>query len=263
MRVVLVTVGLLTVLGAAAAGERTLPEPIEQLPPPRQLGPAACAPASGMHQLKELLQEFRAEREALQTTCGSLSRDLDDGLGPVDADAARLRARVGEMLSKMDKGKAAPRALPAEVIGPAVKRPEMIKGVPAPPAPLPMPHGAPTDHGPVTPVAQPVDAVTIGQALFRAGNYESALKTLQTVDPKSQTPETKLAVQYMTAVCLRHAGKSAEAIGLFREAANSRVDEFLALCAQWELSQLRWKQGVEERLADIRKRRVALEGTAP
>lgn len=264
MRAVLVILGTVALAALARAQEGGGGAPVDELPVPRRLESPSCSVPPAPHRLNDLLQEFRAEREALQSTCGSLARELEEGLGPVEGDTAVLRARVGELLARIEKAKAAaPRALPPDVTGPTKRPVPSVRSAPEPPALLAMPHGAPPEPGPAIPASQPVDAVVLGQALFRAGNYEAALKTLQSADVKNMAPETRLAVQYLSAICLRQLGKASEAMSLFREAANSRLDEYLALCAQWELAQLRWKQGTLERLSDLRKRRTALDGGAP
>jgi hypothetical protein len=106
---------------------------------------------------------------------------------------------------------------------------------------------------------KPVDAMGLAQALFRTGDYEGALSAYRLLDPKSLGKADRPGVQYMTATCLRKLGKTDEAANLYREVANSKDDEALADCAQWQLSALRWRRDLEAQLAKVRQRRQALE----
>ena len=232
---------------------QTVPKPA---PPERIFLPPRRAPDKPRPDPEELLREIsrlRKEREALQSERGELSRPTEAGDGAA-AEAARLRLRLAELLLKLGgRGPAAPPTPEPTTVPPTPGKP-----------PAPKPDTAPTPTGPepppLPPTGQFVDPVALAEALFRAGDYEAALGTYRLLDVSGMDNEKRLAIQYMTACCLRKLGKLDEAATLYREVANAKEDAILAECAQWQLGAVTWRRDLESRLQQLRQRRQALEG---
>jgi hypothetical protein len=104
-----------------------------------------------------------------------------------------------------------------------------------------------------------LDPLALAHALFRAKNFEGALKAYQMIPTEGMKAEERAPLQYLMATCLRKLGHVEKASGLFRDVANSKGDEAMATCAQWQLSVLRWHKDVDDQLKDIRRRRQDLE----
>ena len=107
------------------------------------------------------------------------------------------------------------------------------------------------------PVAMEVrtDPFLLGQAQFRAEEYEAALATFRRTDPEALSHEEKLLLQFFSAGCLRKLGKLEDAAALYREVADAREDDFLTECALWHLGALGWRRDMERQLAELRKAR--------
>ena len=116
-----------------------------------------------------------------------------------------------------------------------------------------------TEDLPALGIGRPADPQALAELLFQTGDFDGALKAYRSLDAGGQRPEERLAVQYMTACCLRQLGKMDEAATLYREVANSKDDDMLASCAQWQLSALRWHHELNDQLEQLRQRRQALE----
>lgn len=266
-----------------------LPQPAEPLPlpPPGPLVPGGVPPRSGDmppclvmpgSRLKELLAEFRAERDALEAAYTTSVRDFETGLGPSSGETALLRLRIKEALNRLARRRTAKKvAPPAPTPAPAAKKGPATQHETSTPVPAAPPNPAPPEpeefplktegpalekHPRVGP-GRPVDPLALGQTLFRVGKYAEALKAFESIDLRGSVTEARAPVQYLKASCLRHLGKADEAAALYREVANARGDEQLAACARWQLSTLRWQRETATRLEEIRRRRQALETSAP
>jgi tetratricopeptide (TPR) repeat protein len=230
------------------------PDPV--LPPPRLL-PDDCGRRPSISPLLERIQQLKGEREALESAYEAANRSLEEGLRRDNSDTALLKLRVKELLGKLAKHRAAST--------PAPHRP----GTVAPLAPVPtVPHSEtpaaappPGSSAEVAPHGQraPIDPLALGHALFRAGNYEGALQAYRMTELKGTRADERAPIQYLIACCLRRQGKTNEAAALLREVANVKGDEQIAVCARWQLAALRWQQEMQERLDEIRARRLALE----
>ena len=76
---------------------------------------------------------------------------------------------------------------------------------------------------------------------------------------KAKTAEERTPIQFLLASCLLRLGKNEDAVKLLRDAANSRDDERTAGYAQWQLEMHRWQREINDRLQDLRRRRLAAE----
>lgn len=304
--VVAVTVALIALAGMQAQAQGIAPEGPEELPLPRPLDPGLQLPRPGDPaplqppgpivpgglpltsssmppcfvmpggRLKELLSEFRAERDALESAYTTSVRDFEAGLGPSSGETALLRLRIKDALNRLARARAVKKA--ASAPSPAPKKGSetqhetsapaagIVPPTPAPKEPEEFPlrtAGPAQEKQPRIGPGRPVDSLALGQSLFRLGKYAEALKAFESVDLRGTVAETRAPVQYLRASCLRHLGKSDEAAALYREVANARGDEALAACARWQLSTLRWQRETAARLDEVRRRRQALEAKAP
>jgi hypothetical protein len=194
--------------------------------------------------LKQEAARLRAEREALAAERDKVLPEAGSpGLGDSE-EMTRLRARVAELLARLNArgGPARPKA-PDPVRLPTP--PPVEKPTPAPAAAAePFPDGTP-----------PADPFLLAQALFRAADFDGALRTYRKLDQDSLTREDRVMAQFMIACCLRKLGKLEEAASVYREVANAREDEVLTDCALWHLSAIRWRRDMETQLEEIRQRR--------
>jgi hypothetical protein len=235
--------------------------------------------------LKQTRRQLQAEREQVVF-------DSEAGAPPESSEAFRTRLHLAELLIKLaaqnklkkaaSQEKTAPRP-PSETGSsqkpkiPPIKQEKPIEPkVVREPAPLPEePKPEPSGKPPTMPATgnkaaaaggsvsvgkdKPVDPVALAEALFRTGDYEGALAAYRLLDLHSLGRSSRVGAQYMMACCLRKLGKTDDAASLYREVANSKDDEILADCAQWQLGALRWRHDLESQLRQVQQRRQALE----
>lgn len=225
------------------------------LPAPAPLNPAIVGnglptkPSSKAdpQEVLRLLNRLKAEREALATERTAAAQALtDDDFGA--ERMAQLRLRLGEYLSKLgarrfpEKIRAA-----AEAAGPGL------------PIRHPEPPAGKSEKAPTAPSRPPVDSVALGRTLFRAHDFEGALKAFRQVNLTGLKPEERRPIEYLIATCLKHLGKVDEAAVIYREVANSKGDEILADCAQWQLSTLHWQRDLDRQIHELRQHLQSLE----
>jgi tetratricopeptide (TPR) repeat protein len=235
----------------APAAPKTTPRPLPRLDD--------CFPRPH-HPLKEALEKLTKERDALATAHAAAARDFDDGLAINTTANAMLRLRVKQLLAQLSQQRAAAQKSPAP---PTV---QLTQPTPQPPSPksdkLPIP---PPTLLPREPKAAPaglpkvVDPLAVAHALFRAGSNDAALQAFRLINLKGMRAEQRAPIQYLMASCLRRLGKLDEALAFYREVANSKGDEQVAACAQWQIANLRWQRDTLDLLAAMKQRRLALE----
>jgi hypothetical protein len=93
--------------------------------------------------------------------------------------------------------------------------------------------------------------MALAQALFRTADYEGALKAFSLAEKTEANPQQRIAIKYFTAACLGKLGKKHESSTLFREVANSKLDDVFAECARWQLSAQQWRDTTEARLEQL------------
>jgi tetratricopeptide (TPR) repeat protein len=177
---------------------------------------------------------------------------------PRSVEAMQLQVRLQTLLLKI---KARTQQTPSPAQGSRPITPDTSPTMPPPQAVGQAPPQAVPDKGAKPPpeAVEPVNALSLAEALFQAGNYEQSLKAYRTIDLTGMKADDRAPIQYLTATCLRKLGKTEEAATLYREVANSRGDEQVASCAQWQLNMLRWRRDWEVRLQAARERRQSLE----
>jgi hypothetical protein len=243
---------------------RTLPQDSVPPAPAPGAGPGCRDPEPQLLtlQLTELKDNFRklkTEREALQAERLTSRQPRHDA--SLAKETAKLRLQLVEMLARLDHNRSQPAVTapqstlptPPKVAQPAQetqKQPAQKTAVDETP---PAKTSAPADTD------RPLDPLALAQTLFKAEDYQTSLRAYRMIDLKGLKAEQRLPIQYMIATCLKHLGKISEASAVYREIANSRGDEQVAACAQWQLSALRWQQEMQTQLHDIRERRKTLE----
>lgn len=164
-----------------------------------------------------------------------------DSDAAVDAERKELRTRLDELLKRLEVKAKVPAPEPKKVIPKVEPKAEPKLELP-----------------PVSPKVVEIggDPLAAGQRLDKAGDVDGALKAFQLVDPAT-AGGAKPFVRYMTACCLRRAGKLSEAAEIYREVAAADDDEFMAECAQWQLGSIKWREDAEVQLEKLRQRREA------
>jgi hypothetical protein len=105
----------------------------------------------------------------------------------------------------------------------------------------------------------PVDPMALAQALFRTADYDGALKAFRLAEKSVANPQDRIAIKYFTAASLGKLGNKQESSTLFREVANSKVDDVFAECARWQLSAQQWRDTTEARIEQLRATGRAME----
>ncbi len=164
----------------------------------------------------------------------------------VDAERKELRKRLDELLKRLEVKAKAPAPEPKKVVPKVEPIPEPKLELPTVPPKV------------VEPKAIDIggDPLAAGQRLYKAGDVDGALTAFQLVDPAT-AGGNKPFVRYMTACCLRRAGKLSEAAEIYREVAAADDDAFMAECAQWQLGSIKWREDAEVQLEKLRGRREA------
>ena len=240
--------------------------------PPASTPPASTPPArlfeddfpllnSPLVDIHENLQKLKEARQSLNDERTKAAIFVQYIMPPESHDLSKLRLHLGSLLTRLYTRKHAPAPLPVTTPSePKINE----KGGTAPDKSEPKKDGTAPNKGdaPNPDFAKALDPLALAQALYRAGNYPGALQAYRLLPQEGLKAPERVPIQYMIACCLRKMGKHDEAAAVYREVANSRGDEQLAACAQWQLENMRWQRDVGEQISQIQKRRQALE-TAP
>jgi hypothetical protein len=198
--------------------------------------------------VKRQLGRLKTERERLKAERNSMVEALEEN-EPTPEKIAQLRLRLGQLLGRFATPRAHDKGLTAP---PSVSTPPPVEAIrPSVPPPKPSPDNESA--------SQPIDSLALGRTLFRAHDYAGALKAFQQVNLTGMKPEERRPIEYLIATCLKHLGKVDEAGAIYREVANSKGDEVLAECAQWQLNTLRWQREFEQKLRQPQHRLEDLE----
>lgn len=100
---------------------------------------------------------------------------------------------------------------------------------------------------------RPADLVRAAENLFRDGDYDAALRTLQGADRAALGRDDRAFAQYLAACCLRRLNRRTEAATLYREVA-AGDDPFLAGCAVSQLDLMRSARELEAQIEQLRPR---------
>ncbi|HWY87177.1 MAG TPA: hypothetical protein VNX28_10655 [Gemmataceae bacterium] len=244
---------LLLMAGWFAAGPGLVRADPDTLPMPRVWNADGYKGFSAA-EFAQQLENLKAERAALVAEWKALLKRSEADSPRRDSES-QLQLQLKDVLQRLQQSRL-PAAVPREIdIGKIAEPipPSVASGTEAP--------ASPRAEGATESDSGPLDALAQGHTLFRARQYEEALTSFRLVDLKGKKAEARAPVQYLMAICLLHLGKADEAVPLLRDVANSRGDEKLAGYAQWQLEMVRWLRDVQNRLQDLRARRLAVEKT--
>jgi hypothetical protein len=211
---------------------------------------------SGISDLRRQAEQLKADREKLEAERQKGVPSADHGDSAQTAEMMKMRLRLAQLLAKLSKRDQEPRRPLGKSATDAGTAPPLVS--PRVPGEALVP-SRPSEGTGSAGTDKLVDPLALAQALFKSGDFEGALAAYRLLDASKLSRREHAAAQYMTACCLRHLGKTAEAASLYREVANAREDDFLAECAQWQLGAIQWRQEMESQLQQLRKRRLALE----
>jgi hypothetical protein len=217
----------------------TLPTPSQVLHPvnrssllPARPGTAPPpAPDLEVTTLQQGAADLKTAREALAAEREKATPIEQDTPSDAAAEAAQLRARLAELITRVEakKAKEAGGATPKAT----TKREEVRERVPV--------------------VAAPPSPVQVGQDQFRASQYDAALLTFRGIDAEKLSKDERVLVQYLTAGCLRNLGQLDEAVVLYRAVADSRGDEAVVENANWLLKAIESRRSLQRELTAMRE----------
>lgn len=251
---------LLAVLASASRGDDGAPapsaKPVPQGTPGLLVQDDESPPAQPLVDLRHSLQKLKSERDGLAEDREKAAASLQDSNQLDGADRAKLQLRLSNLLTMMATQKKAPPALLPSPMKTDTTFPSPLEKTPAGAG-----HSTPKKKTtePSPDVANALDPLALATNLFLAGNYHGALQAYRLLPQEGLKAEERVPLQFMIANCLRKLGKGDEAAALYREIANSRGDEHLAECAQWQLGLTRWRRDTAGQLERIRQRRLELE----
>ncbi|PAY16999.1 hypothetical protein CKO51_23470 [Rhodopirellula sp. SM50] len=81
----------------------------------------------------------------------------------------------------------------------------------------------------------PVNAMALGESLYRTGNYESALKAFRSVSVDALSQSDRTWLDLLIALCQRKLGEFEKAQGTLREIANEESTDYPVKAAKWWL----------------------------
>lgn len=202
-----------------------------------------------------LLTKLKTERDALEGFRKSLSKQRLASKPTNEQEQRELEELLKLTLDRLrqeDRTGPTPQPLPELEVIP--QKPELKESKPKDTG------SAPKDAAlPDAAIPGGVDPLSLGNALFRVEKFEPALASFRLIDLKAKKPEERAPIQFLMASCLLRLGKNDEAVEILREVANSRSDERMSGYAQWQLEMHRWQRDINDRLQDIRRRRLATE----
>ncbi len=233
----LILFGLIAILPAYGQG----PAPLPWVPMPRVLEEDDFVDSQAADKLRESLQRLQKERGLLENALGDSSKRLPSEITPLTLETAVLRLRLQKLIDEL----------------------ESAKPKPFPPMPAKLPMKAPipakenTAKGVNAPKSIP-EPLAQGQTLQKANNYSQALDAYRRI-PLTGRPDDTLHIKYLMAVCLDRMNRPQEAMAMFEDVIKSGKDQPIQESAVWRLQSLRWRQGIEDQLKSLRKKREALE----
>jgi tetratricopeptide (TPR) repeat protein len=234
----------------------------DELPPPRKVGEEKELSKPRKVDIKADLSKLRLERESLADERRDAARVMQNTFSADSEKLAELRLRAGELLARFSLqqktlGGDAPAPPRINEDHNKDKQPKELESKPKPDV-----KGAEKEK-PITSRSGPkeldanltegasVNNLAAAENYFRAGNHANALAAYQKVDLGGLPPDSRVMTQYMMATCLRKLGKIEEAAALFKEVTNSKGDDVVVECAQWQLNSISWRDDLQKQIKKL------------
>lgn len=152
---------------------------------------------------------------------------------PAD-ERTRLRNKLDELLEKLEQQKKTPK--------PTV--PSKQPNEPSEPSKPLLPEGG-----------KPIELVRAAGNLYRSGDAAAAEELLKLVDTTQLPKEDKAFADYLRAACHRKAGRTGEALKLYRAVAEAKDDPFLSENALVQIAAIKSAQELEAQLEQLKSRK--------
>ncbi len=170
------------------------------------------------------LRRLQAEIDAIMRTQGGLADDPMPAAGDTNAERAKLKEHLIELIEKL---KSSSRS------GGSGPKPSTQAFEPNPDAP-------------------PGDRLKQAENLYRAGEIRAAQKVLQSIDLAALASKQASLAKYLRACCHRRLGDYEQARQIYRDIAASKDDAFLAECAAWQLQAIRSREEMAAHIVPTR-----------
>jgi hypothetical protein len=181
-------------------------------------------------------KKLKEEMDKLLVEQTGAAKDKEkDKAEPAD-ERTRMRNKLDELIEKLDQKK--------------TTKP------PPPTTPPKQPHDPPEASKPLLPEGgKGIDLVRAAGNLFRSGDAAAADELLKLVDNAQLAKEDRAFADYLRAACLRKAGKSDQALKLYRAIAEAKDDPFLAENALLQITAIKSAQELEAQLEQLKSRK--------
>lgn len=97
----------------------------------------------------------------------------------------------------------------------------------------------------------PVNAIALGESLYRTRNYESALNAFRSVDPATLSQSDRTWRDLLVALCQRKLGEYEAAQGTLREIANEESVDYPVMAAKWWLKHVEGSHSALTKLNEV------------
>lgn len=205
--------------------------------------------------LERAVDELKRDRDAMIDIRSSVAHEPSKEIATVYGERDKLKRQLHEMmveLARRPKPEKPPEATNSKQQGKAKSQDRAARTSRGKRYGTASQRTKPVDGPQSAPASGPVDSMGLALSLFRTGEYNGALKAFELAKKTATDPHDRIVIKYFSAACLGKLGNAAESTMLFREVANSKTDEALAECAQWQLSSQQWCDSTRARIAKLR-----------
>ena len=98
---------------------------------------------------------------------------------------------------------------------------------------------------------QPVNTLALGESLYRTGNFQSALKALQSVEKAGLSQSDRTWLDLLIALSQRRTGDFETAEGTLRDIANEESSDYPVKAARWWLKHAKSSNGTQKKLISL------------
>ncbi len=248
---------LITTLVIGALGAQ--PPAFPPTPKPLPILEKSCVKPSPA-EFAKAIDDLRKIREAWETEQKAALKKKAERYWSSEDEQEKLQRKLEAIVRALENRLTEPPA--PQYVLPKTIPPKKSKGSPAakpvdvPPANEPAPAEKSKDENIAL---APPDHINLGQAFLRQGAYASALAAFSQVDLKSRTLDERSQLLLLIAMCQLHLGKTKDASAALNQVIQDAIDSRFVDYAQMHLSKARFDSDTEQKLANFRARRLALE----